>query len=188
MGKLQKNESGFSAVEIVLVVVIVALIGVVGYMVYKNHYKSTTTTSATAATPFVNVIQADDSVTQDTPSQIAKTTDEAYILTALHNSCTGGGTYVTVNFAVFDGNSNFKQDGNYAVINAGRCDVMAKTLNDLAGSGSENYLHKNSSGTWVFDTSSQMAYPDCTKVDGLGYPTSIISTCYDGLTSRAPKQ
>lgn len=54
MSKLQKNESGFSAVEVVLVLVIVALIGTVGWLVYKNHHKTTTaaitTTSATKPT------------------------------------------------------------------------------------------------------------------------------------------
>ena len=49
MKKLNKNEQGFSAVEIVLVVVIVVLIGVVGYMVYKNHHKSKTADSATTS-------------------------------------------------------------------------------------------------------------------------------------------
>src|SRR5437764_2336320 len=42
VGKL-KNQSGFSAVEVVLVLVIVALVGVVGLMVYKNHNKTTLT-------------------------------------------------------------------------------------------------------------------------------------------------
>ncbi|HUD05345.1 MAG TPA: PsbP-related protein [Candidatus Saccharimonadales bacterium] len=49
MGKLQKNEKGFSAVEVVLVIVIVALIGVVGWMVYKNHHKTTSVTTVTTS-------------------------------------------------------------------------------------------------------------------------------------------
>jgi hypothetical protein len=55
MGKIRKNEKGFSVVEIVLVIAVVGLIVVVGYMVYKNHNKttnnSTTTASATSTTP-----------------------------------------------------------------------------------------------------------------------------------------
>ena len=54
MGKLQKNELGFSVVEIVLVVVVIALIGTVGWLIYKNHHKTTTaavtTTSSTKPT------------------------------------------------------------------------------------------------------------------------------------------
>lgn len=47
MKKLRNDNSGFSAVEVILVIVIVALIGAVGYMVYKNHHKPTTTASVT---------------------------------------------------------------------------------------------------------------------------------------------
>jgi len=44
MGKIRKNEAGFSAVEILIVLVVVALIGGVGYFVYKNQYKAKTAT------------------------------------------------------------------------------------------------------------------------------------------------
>lgn len=47
MGKIRKNEAGFSAVEFVLVLVIVGLIGVVGFLVYKNQHKTTTPVSGT---------------------------------------------------------------------------------------------------------------------------------------------
>jgi hypothetical protein len=50
MGKIRKNETGFSAVEIVLVLVIVGLIGVVGYMVYKNQHKTTAPVATTIST------------------------------------------------------------------------------------------------------------------------------------------
>jgi hypothetical protein len=40
VGKLNKNESGFSIVEAVLVLLIVALIGTIGYLVYKDHHKN----------------------------------------------------------------------------------------------------------------------------------------------------
>ena len=49
MKKIQKNESGFSVVEVVLVVVIVALIGTVGWLVYKNHHKATVATVTTTS-------------------------------------------------------------------------------------------------------------------------------------------
>lgn len=48
MGKLQKDEKGFSAVELVLVLVIVALIGVIGWFVYKNHNKTTNNSSVSS--------------------------------------------------------------------------------------------------------------------------------------------
>jgi Tfp pilus assembly protein FimT len=43
MNRIKNNESGFSAVEIVMVIVIVGLIGAVGYLVYKNYHKTTKT-------------------------------------------------------------------------------------------------------------------------------------------------
>jgi len=45
MRKLQKNENGFSAVELVLVLVIIVLIGAVGWLVYKDNHKNTTTSA-----------------------------------------------------------------------------------------------------------------------------------------------
>lgn len=50
MGKIRRNEAGFSPIEVILVLVVVALIGVVGFMVYKNHNKKATTNSVAATT------------------------------------------------------------------------------------------------------------------------------------------
>jgi len=203
---MKNNQKGFSIALVLMVVVVVGLIGAVGWLVYDRQNNNRVInnpatgldtnkqdtkqlqplTAPASAKSFINAIQDDDSVTQITPDKIAKTADQVAILTALHNKCAGNDNYVTVNNKVFDGKSNFMQDGNYAGINATACEPIIKTLNDLAGSGSVNYLHKNSSGAWIFDTSSQMA-PDCAMVDGLGYPKSIISTCYEGSTPRAPK-
>ena len=63
------NESGFSAVELILVIAVIALLGVVGWLVYKNNHKTaistalangtsvttktkTTSTSATTVNPY----------------------------------------------------------------------------------------------------------------------------------------
>lgn len=40
-----KNDAGFSPVEVVMVVIIIALIGTVGWLVYKNHNKTNTNNS-----------------------------------------------------------------------------------------------------------------------------------------------
>jgi hypothetical protein len=50
MGKIRRDEAGFSAIEIVLVLFVVGLIGVVGFMVYKNHNKKVTTNSVATTT------------------------------------------------------------------------------------------------------------------------------------------
>jgi hypothetical protein len=49
MGKIRKNEVGFSPVEVILVLIILALIGVVGWFVYENHNKTNTPSSTTSA-------------------------------------------------------------------------------------------------------------------------------------------
>jgi len=55
VNKLKQNESGFSAVEVVLVLIIVVLLGVVGWFVYKNQKKTSPSTStATSPTPASN--------------------------------------------------------------------------------------------------------------------------------------
>ncbi|HUD06300.1 MAG TPA: hypothetical protein VMR34_00265 [Candidatus Saccharimonadales bacterium] len=50
MKKLNNNDSGFSAVELILAIVILALIGTVGWLVYKNHHKTTSASAATVST------------------------------------------------------------------------------------------------------------------------------------------
>src|ERR1035438_1728382 len=51
MKKLRNDNSGFSAVEVILVIAVVILIGVVGWLVYKDHHKTTTAdTTTTSAT------------------------------------------------------------------------------------------------------------------------------------------
>lgn len=200
---MKNNQKGFSAAESILVLVIVILLGVVGYLVYKNNHKTTTATVATKSsttsstksnaspvTPqgnYVNVIQDDSTVTQVTPSKISTTTDEAKILQAMHETCKDSASAnVTVNHAVFDGSDNFKQSGNYAAINASKCNTPVTSLDQLGGSAGMNFLHKNSKGTWVYDFGGQQA-PLCSDVDGLGYPSTVLPACVnaDGST-RAP--
>lgn len=50
MGKIGKNQTGFSVVEVVLVLVIVGLVGVVGFMVYQNLRKTRTASDAPTST------------------------------------------------------------------------------------------------------------------------------------------
>ncbi|HEY8998760.1 MAG TPA: prepilin-type N-terminal cleavage/methylation domain-containing protein [Candidatus Saccharimonadales bacterium] len=52
MGKVQKDESGFSVIEVILVLVIVALIAACGVVAYRHHHKTTaaTTTKTSSST------------------------------------------------------------------------------------------------------------------------------------------
>jgi hypothetical protein len=200
---LRKNEAGFSAVEAVLVLVIVALIGVVGYLVYQKQTAKTPTgvdktTKSTASTEsvtdtkpmnqadlFINVIEADNVATQKRPEDIAKTTNQAAVLRALHDTCSGDSTFITVSYQVFSERYLYVEDADHAYIVASKCTPIVTGVAHLDG-GSRFYLHKGTSGKWTYDFGGQMA-PDCTLVDGLGYPITVLESCYDGSTARAPR-
>lgn len=66
MGKLLKDESGFSVVEITLIGVIAVLIVLVGWLIYKDNHKTTTTTTKTAATTTTTT----KSAPQSNPAQV----------------------------------------------------------------------------------------------------------------------
>ncbi len=203
----RQSQSGFGIVEALLIVVIVTVLAGAGYYVYNNHKSksnpvSSTSTTANqqatdthpAATPstapksvaFVNFVHSDGSVTQVTPDKVAKNADEIAILAAVHRSCTGKYTNVTVFTNVFSADGGYKKVGNYAQLNVNACVAAATNNAEAGGSGANYYLHKNSAGAWVVDLETQMI-PECSKVDGLGYPTQVISRCLDGEQQRAPK-
>jgi len=65
MNRIKNNESGFSAVEIVMVVVIVSLIGAVGFLVYKdNHKKTVVVTKTVVVAPKPATINTNSNNTQ----------------------------------------------------------------------------------------------------------------------------
>lgn len=207
------SNRGFAAIEALLIIVIIGLISTAGWFVHNNQKSdpvtakssaqtssqpkpSATKTNPTTATKqttnpsttaFVNVIQEDGSIIQMTPEQFGKTDDQIAMLNMLHNTCTGADKNVTVNHSI---DAAFKQDGNYAAMNTTPCDPVVSSINQLQGSGAGHYMHKNSTGLWVLDLATQMG-PDCAKIDGLGYPNTIISQCVDYTTNpstaRAPR-
>lgn len=73
MGKLQKNQQGLGAVEVVLVLVVVILIGAVGWRIYKDHHKNTATTvPPVVSTPQPKSTQSCDKSCLDTAFQTIK--------------------------------------------------------------------------------------------------------------------
>jgi Tfp pilus assembly protein PilE len=50
MKKITNNQSGFSAVELILIILVVGLLGTVGYLVYKNQKKTPATTTTASVT------------------------------------------------------------------------------------------------------------------------------------------
>lgn len=117
MGKLQKNESGFSAVEIVLVIVIVALVGTVGWLVYKNHHKTTTAALTTS------------SVTKPVPT--IKTTTPATVRPV--NPYAGWKTYNSI----LNSGLSFKYPANWVFTPA----TQAPTPNNLGGTENDSVIY-----------------------------------------------
>ncbi len=199
------NQKGFGILEILLVILLVCLVGGIGYYVYSQALKNDTSNAPQSSvntgysnkqvakgdkvsgneSAYVNVIQADDSIKEVTPGQIAKTDDQKGVLEAIHKSlCKAPDTNVVINHVTFTDGTNYRQVGDYAYINAG-C-IKPGTPRDSYGSGSATYLHKTGN-TWAVDVHTQMG-PICSDVDGKGYPSSLIKDCYDtDNSSRAPK-
>jgi len=59
VGKLHKDNKGFSAVETIMIPVIVILIGLVGWLVYKNNHKTNVATSNTKSTSTTTTTTSD---------------------------------------------------------------------------------------------------------------------------------
>ncbi len=199
------NQKGFGIVEILLVILLIGLVGGIGYYVYNQALKNDTSNAPQSSVntgysnkqvaevdnvsgtenAYVNVIQADDSIKEVTPDQIAKTDDQKGVLEAIHKSvCKAPDTNVVINQVTFTDGKNYRQVGDHAYINAG-C-IKSGTPRDSYGSGSATYLHKTGSA-WVVDVHTQMG-PICSEVDGKGYPSGLIKDCYDtDNSSRAPK-
>lgn len=67
MNKIKNNQSGFSAVELILILLVVGLLGAVGFLVYKNQKKPAATTTTTTSTQKVT--------TEPTKAEVDPTAD-----------------------------------------------------------------------------------------------------------------
>jgi competence protein ComGC len=198
------NNKGFTLVESLLILIAITLIGFVGYYVWhtKNQADSNLTTSSSTVPKraskqsiskeqkYVQAIQEDGSIKTLAPSAIAETTDQRGVLNALYERCrAAGANYVVVNHKVFNpgGPGLYIQNGGYAIINTSCNDKAATSVDELGGSGASTYLHKTSAYKWVVDAATQSQVM-CSDVDHKGYPTALLSQCYesDGQTARKP--
>ena len=127
MQRINKDESGFSAVEVILVVVIVALIGVVGWFVYKDHHK--TTTASTANNTSSNQ-PATTTKTTSTTSTSTKTTSTTNPYAGWNTYTASDNTY-TVNYP-----SNWVSD---PCSTNNTCSTTAEV---------DNYLSPSSNPSW----------------------------------------
>lgn len=126
MQRINKDESGFSVVEVILVVVIVALIGVVGWLVYKDHHK--TTTASTANNTSSNQPATTTKTTSTTSTSTKTTSTNPY---AGWNTYTASDNTYTVNYP-----SNWVSD---PCITNNTCSTTAEV---------DNYLSPASNPSW----------------------------------------
>jgi len=100
VGKLQKNQKGFTAVEGLLIVLILVVIGAVGYMVYHNDHKTktVTTTNTSANKPATTAKTSATMTTQPTQKYITISAWGVRVpysgsdtLTAANQTCTENG-------------------------------------------------------------------------------------------------
>lgn len=122
MHKINKNESGFSTVELILVIVIAALIGVVGYMVYKNHHKTTTAAITTTSSTKPGT---------STPTKTTTTTTIPPIVTPsiTYAECTQTTGHSTGQISYSDGTAQNVQSKILNVCNTPSGDYVADTTN-----------------------------------------------------------
>jgi Tfp pilus assembly protein PilE len=193
MGKLNKDNKGFGGVELLIVIVVVVALGLAGWFVYRHYNTSTSpaTTKATVSTDklsniaFVQLNQDNNTVTQVTPSKLAKNTDQLRVLEALYSYCIGqtsgtySGTYIDVSPTVFTTGNDYKQSGNFAMINANICE---QKLTIPTPGGAAIYLSKTNTGTWQYDFETQII-PDCTTVNKYSFTKQLISQCMQVNTS-----
>jgi len=62
------DESGFSAVELILVIAVIALLGVVGWLVYRDNHKTTVTTATKNTTTATSNANKSKAKTATTPN------------------------------------------------------------------------------------------------------------------------
>jgi Tfp pilus assembly protein PilE len=98
MKKIQKNEFGFSAVEVLLVILILVVIGAAGYLVYHNNRKTVNATNAASKT---SAVKSTESAKTTTPAHTPQ--DAAAFVQSTYNkflSAAGNvSTYSTQSFS-----------------------------------------------------------------------------------------
>lgn len=183
-----KNKSGFAVLETLLILIIIAIIGGTGWYVMTSKSKTNETFSNSAAissqapsvgySDYVSVMQKDGTDLWQAPHDATKNTDQQAILTTLFKTkCKSQGN-VAISYTTFSNNELFKQDGNYAYINAG-CNNRTHDPNKQEGGGAMFFLHKDKNGSWTVDGLTQDEGPTCSAVDSKGYPTTIVAKCFD---------
>lgn len=176
---MYKTQKGFTLVETLLVVLILAVVGFGGYYVWNNQTKKDNSASTGLNT----------SQSKPATKQPSLTSDTELIASVIANKCHEMDSSITAskvkavllnNYTSSD--SSLLISGNYASA-PGTC----AEASDQAAGGFADLLKKND-GKWSIVYQGQ-SEPDCNDFDNQGWPTEIISQCYDSATQtdRAPK-
>jgi hypothetical protein len=158
------NQRGFTLIEGLLLAIFLTLIGFTGWYVWDSNNKTDKATDSAT-------VQTTNSQTNKTEPKT--TSDKDQIIALYKAKCNS--TEVTDLRPV--NQSLLSIFGNYATAAVG-CEE---------GGGYRAYLMKGNNG-WEEILGTQQE-PTCSKLDGKGFPASIVSECYDEETGtmRAPK-
>ena len=168
MKRLQKDSSGFAALQIIVLIVVLGAVGFIGWYVYNNRNKPVKTSTVTSTT---------------TPKTTTADEDRAAIVTAIKAECVIAynqdenlkqynitDKMITVEISNDPEMKNYQVDGNYARVSA-FCNVP-NIIQDELGSGKTYFLSKQADGSWSVDQSGQMSTPESEQIlKDLGYPT-----------------
>lgn len=179
---MKTTQKGFAALESLLILVIIAILGGTGYYVW-NTQKQVDKTDA-----YTQRISQSTPPTTGTRSKTGITEEARAIVAAIADYCKSTDPSVNKDsleaallkqYTAADGGQFLTTSDDYA--------RASMTCNEKSQGGAAAFLRKID-GKWSvkYVTQQEMA---CDKVDGQGWPSGIIATCYDTATQadRSPK-
>ncbi len=199
---MKKRQDGFSSIQVLLLIIIVGLIAGIGWYVSNK--------ANTAPRPSINTNNTKPAVEKTVSNtleslgttsglfdlaKLAITQDQKDIASSILDYCISLGWQgidsssgrVAVGRDVFNNKDLFRSTDATASLSASCYSTILAS--DKQPTGRRYLLHKTiTAHHWVVDNAGQQT-PDCSKVDGFGYTTDVVSSCYDSNnTPRAPKQ
>jgi prepilin-type N-terminal cleavage/methylation domain-containing protein len=152
------NESGFSAVELILVIAVIALLAVVGWMVYKDHHKTITISTKSTATGLVKYTSW-----ASTPNNIRQGVLVAWVDASPNYKAqpTSSCNTNTPSQSFTDNNPIYAENSNYIVAAAG-CPGDTST-----------YLVVKDTGVWKDVGNTQFDF-NCDTLTQYKVPTDLI--------------
>jgi hypothetical protein len=184
-------QRGFAVAEGVLIFAVIAIIAGTGYYVW-NSTQATNKNLDNAAKSSSSAVGASRSTSVGTGSSANNTSLEIEaIAVAIANDCKATDSSVNEDNLKAILLKTYKSSGNdqYIVVADGyaRASMNCDDKNSGQGGGAAAFLKKEAD-KWTIKFITQQELT-CEKVEGQGWPKSILAQCYDITTSsdRAPK-